>query len=316
MTAANRKHDSNLTIQRAELDDYPTPRWAVHRLLDAIPFVPGGLWLEPSAGAGSVIAAVRSWHAERQREAPRFAALEIQERFRPELEALAIEQLHIGDALAWMAERATSDMHAGAHHVPFNVSVGNPPYTHALEFVQGALSVSNNVALLLRLDFMGSEDRSDWLREHAPTLATIPNRPSFKDVVRETWRCRTCEADTTWDLDDPARACSNKKCLAAFFPDLAPDGSCAVPHPGSAAFRSLKLTGSDSSEYAWFIWSRSSMGRRGQTLVLDSTPKEIRSAEVRARRRSTLIEIAKARPHVAAWVAGWLKRGGDADAAA
>lgn len=43
--------------KRVELDQYPTPKWCVHRLLEAVD-LPAGRWLEPCAGAGNIINAV------------------------------------------------------------------------------------------------------------------------------------------------------------------------------------------------------------------------------------------------------------------
>jgi len=44
--------------ERDEHDFYETPAWCVHRLLEAVPQLPGGAWLEPCAGKGAIIRAV------------------------------------------------------------------------------------------------------------------------------------------------------------------------------------------------------------------------------------------------------------------
>ena len=33
--------------------------------------------------------------------------------------------------------------------------------------------------MLLRLNWLGSEDRAAWLRRHPPSVYVLPNRPSF-----------------------------------------------------------------------------------------------------------------------------------------
>ena len=45
--------------------------------------------------------------------------------------------------------------------------------------------------MLLRLNFLGSQERSDYLREHMPDIYVIPNRPSFTggktDSIEYAW---------------------------------------------------------------------------------------------------------------------------------
>ena len=44
---------------RKDYDNYPTPAWCVRRLLERVD-LPGGTWLEPAAGDGAIVRAVRA----------------------------------------------------------------------------------------------------------------------------------------------------------------------------------------------------------------------------------------------------------------
>lgn len=47
------------------------------------------------------------------------------------------------------------------------------------------------MAILLRLNFLGTEGRSAFMREHAPDVYVLPNRPSFTgtktDSIEYVW---------------------------------------------------------------------------------------------------------------------------------
>lgn len=64
-----------------------------------------------------------------------------------------------------------------------DVIVTNPPYSLALEFISHALFVSPNVYMLLRLNFLASQKRSVWFRQHEPSaLFVLSRRPSFTGI--------------------------------------------------------------------------------------------------------------------------------------
>lgn len=145
---------------RVESDYYPTPAWCVHRLLEAVR-LPGGAWLEPCAGDGAVVRAV-------VRADVQWTTYDI----RPESSAQ-----NIGDFLSvrprvllWEPEVVS----------PWaSVCLTNPPYSLAMEFVQHAMKHAHVTAMLLRLNFLGSEGRAQFFRAHPPSVYVLPNRPSF-----------------------------------------------------------------------------------------------------------------------------------------
>ena len=70
--------------------------------------------------------------------------------------------------------------------------ITNPPYSLAQEFVTKALDEYQFVAMLLRLNFLGSRKRRDWWQTRLPTsLIVISKRPSFTgkgtDATEYAW---------------------------------------------------------------------------------------------------------------------------------
>lgn len=56
----------------------------------------------------------------------------------------------------------------------------NPPFSLGLEFAQHALSVAEHTFLLLRLNFLASQKRKAWFKDHEPDcLLVLSSRPSF-----------------------------------------------------------------------------------------------------------------------------------------
>jgi hypothetical protein len=168
-----------------ELDIYPTPAWAVHRLLDSnVPLRPG-LWLEPCAGYGAIIRAVEGHPATRGRVLWR--ACEI----RPEVEGLLTKSLEstgspgpvIADFLTLEQDRLRE----------CTVVLTNPPFSLAEQFLLKCMALAPlaTVVFLLRSNFIGGEERCQWLRDHVPDTYALPNRPQFRgegsDSTEYSW---------------------------------------------------------------------------------------------------------------------------------
>lgn len=134
-----------------ELEDYPTPAWCVHRLLEAwTPY--DGLWVEPCAGSGGILRAVadvldgdHAWCAY-ELDPKHYARLsEYVDKFQQHSMAYHTDYLINGD------------QHYGN---PVAV-ITNPPYTLAQHFVEAARYRYPNaeVVMLLRMGFLESEAR-------------------------------------------------------------------------------------------------------------------------------------------------------------
>ena len=187
-------------------EHYPTPAWLVDRLLEAVD-LPGGHWLEPSAGDGAIIRAV---NARRQ-----------------DVQWTAVELRPMRSALLCAAVDATGKTPAEAYKPPivhspqdfltlplspktveitrfaFDVAIGNPPYSLAREFIDRCLCLAAVVVFPLRLNFLGSEARADWFRKIGmPDVFVTPNRPDYSgnggDSCEYSWML--------WNQVQPARA--------------------------------------------------------------------------------------------------------------
>ncbi len=154
---------TNRSDVRVALDVYPTPAWCVHRLLEDVQ-LPGGHWSEPCAGDGAVIKAVNEI-----REDIVWSAIELRLECRQRLMRTGA-RVRIADALEspWQL-----------HDEIIDVVITNPPYALAEEFLEKALKMAPFVAMLLRLDFLGSARRAPFFRTTPPDVHVLPNRPSF-----------------------------------------------------------------------------------------------------------------------------------------
>jgi len=75
----------------------------------------------------------------------------------------------------------------------YDVAITNPPFYLAEPILRRAMQHSRHVLLLLRLNFLGSERRHEFLRTHMPDdIYVLPNRPSFRgdnktDSIEYAW---------------------------------------------------------------------------------------------------------------------------------
>ncbi len=77
-----------------------------------------------------------------------------------------------------------------AHHTPcppypYNLIITNPPFSSALEFLQKSLQEADTVVYLLRLNFLGSQERRSFWQANRPThVLALSQRPCF------VWVCK------------------------------------------------------------------------------------------------------------------------------
>jgi hypothetical protein len=188
---------TNRGAVRADKDFYPTNSWIVHRFLEA--WQPRDLarpWLEPCAGEGSIIGAVNeiwkgvSWHA---------VELNGDGAVVEKLSAAGARTIWPGwDFLKWEPQGM---MHAVTR--PYAVAFTNPPYSIAWDVIKHAMQFAEQVVMLLRVNFLGSEGRAAWLKEHTPNMYILPNRPSYG--VNEHGRKGTDATEYAWYVWDATR---------------------------------------------------------------------------------------------------------------
>jgi hypothetical protein len=111
--------------------------------------------------------------------------VELQEERAEELAALDDGPLLIADFLTTsLAGWASQDV---------KVVITNPPFQLAMQFIRRAIEVAPlaQIAFLLRLNFLASEERAEFMQEYAPDIYVLPNRPSFvhgaTDMAEYAW---------------------------------------------------------------------------------------------------------------------------------
>ena len=153
-------------------DFYPTPPWCTHRLLDrhGEELLVGTVdALEPTVGDGAIVRAVNEWIDCHGLVRPRWTACELRKSAGA---GGLVDELHEGvDFRAWQPSRRE----------PFDFCPGNPPFSIAEGIVRHALKLSEQVAMLLRVGFLGAGERYDfWHTVGAdPFVRVLPDRPSF-----------------------------------------------------------------------------------------------------------------------------------------
>lgn len=167
---------------RIRHDTYPTPAWAVRRLLECLK-LPNGRWLEPCAGDGAIITAVNSMLEPMKIE---WSAYEIRKGPIPKLS-------HCGLNIAvQQADFLALDGFGEENRRFYDVAITNPPFIHAMPFITRCLHLSDHVVMLLRLNFLASEKRAPFMRGTHPDIYVLPNRPSFvgggkTDSIEYAW---------------------------------------------------------------------------------------------------------------------------------
>lgn len=153
---------------RDPFDFYSTPEWCVHRLLEKVSFSTMNDWIEPTAGNGAIIKAVNSLPLIQQPK--NIVAVELQERFEEDLKAL-VPNVFIQDYLTFDYSKVST--------TKASLAISNPPYKLALPVIQHALNQAETVCMLLRINFLASEVRADWMKKNVPDVYVLPNRPKF-----------------------------------------------------------------------------------------------------------------------------------------
>lgn len=178
----------NLPGSERHADDfYETPAPCIEALLRGCP-LPGGLWLEPTAGSGATAGEVLrhrtdvDWHlVESRTEEMHCGGGLLSRMLRDDFPAERVSSVQIRDFLTMPAPAQRYD-----------VALGNPPFNLALEVIQHALTMSDVVCMLLRVNFLGSQKRAAWMRANTPSVYVLPKRPSFKsdgktDATEYAW---------------------------------------------------------------------------------------------------------------------------------
>jgi hypothetical protein len=177
--------------KRSPADNYPTPAWVVHRLLDEVA-LPVGRWLEPGVGNGDIVRAVR------QKLDVQFTGFDVRNtKFIKDANA---PEFFVGNLLK--PEGRLVELMRGEKA---DVAIGNPPFRLAAEFIDFSLKHAHHVAMLLRLNYLGSDTRAAFMRSLAPDVFVLPNRPTFRPSKRGL--LTTDSVEYAWFVwgDEPGR---------------------------------------------------------------------------------------------------------------
>lgn len=192
--------------QRSPSDNYPTPMWCTHRFLEKylkrVNSLTSGAsrWLEPGAGEGNLVRAVNEFWTEGNFS---WDLCEIRESCKPILEGLEkVNTVTIGSFLDY-----PEDLSKGFGQFEYDVSISNPPFSIAMEFIEKSMRIARSTAMLQRLNFLGSAKRHEFMKEHHPDIYVIPNRPSFKatgetDSIEYAWFVFDEYSSGRWELLD------------------------------------------------------------------------------------------------------------------
>lgn len=214
--------------ERQADDFYETEAWVTRAIL---PYLPGDReYMDPCAGEGAILDAIVGY---RGTQAVRWG-IELDAN-RARLARAKGHSVDTGDCLS------TQRWDCGIG----GTVITNPPFSHAMEMVQRAIHEvhpTGVVAMLLRLNWLASAARAPFHRVNPADLYILPKRPSFCASITCDKRHSGCGWHVTQEVSAPRpRQCP--KCERG----------------------SLKVTTSDSIEYAWFVWGA---GRGGRWQIL------------------------------------------------
>ena len=143
---------TNRGCERKAYDFYATPPETVRAFLANFDGISAGdRILEPSAGNGQIVKVLREGGYDN-----RIDAVELRPEERGALEALA-DNVTIGSFFDYEPDCG------------YDVIIGNPPYSLALDFINKSLELLHPGGLLiflLRTNFLESEKRFKWWQEH------------------------------------------------------------------------------------------------------------------------------------------------------
>jgi predicted RNA methylase len=130
---------------------------------------------------------------------------------------------------------------------PFDLVIGNPPFSLALEFVQVSLKLAPVVAFLLRLPWLASQGRADFLRQKTPSVYVMPKRPEFVmsiKCVKISKRKRSEKLQESFRFQG--------ECSYQEYRSMAAERPKTCPLCGSK----VTITTTDATDYAWMVWRR------------------------------------------------------------
>jgi predicted RNA methylase len=232
--------------ERITADNYPTPKWVVDRLLEALP--PELMFkshvIEPFAGEGAIVKAL----AAATLGPAAISTIEVRESACHALQRIPGE-------IEWPAGMGYSVTHADALQEEWPMLAGpsgdriitNPPFEHAERAIRKALDYGIPSCFLERVGF-GQGPRAELFRVTKPSMLEIPERVSFAVSLKCTQRmCDWAYTVSHTEYEMCWKGVSCRDC-------------------GSK----LRVTKTDATGYAWYCWN---IWKEPRYRMLASTPK-------------------------------------------
>lgn len=166
-----------MPIAHGDDDWWPTPPWLAERIVAWANPGPGDSILEPSAGDGALVRAIRALDARRcgAHEWTRITAVELRPEREPWLRAADADDVVIGDwptvAAAWAMRDRPS----------FDLAISNPPFSLIAQHLYPMVAVARRAVVLLPLTALEGQERHRevWSRVVLERLAILVSRPRF-----------------------------------------------------------------------------------------------------------------------------------------
>lgn len=147
-------------------DTYSTPSWCVDWLLAHRTFPVGSRFLEPCVGDFAIVNAVSAHPAY---ASSLWDTVELRGPWDPETIPANVLSYQPGDFLTVFQPRGRT----------YAAVITNPPYAQAEQFIRRCLELAPIVCMLLRVNFLGSQRRAEWLSRQPPDVDVLSRRPSF-----------------------------------------------------------------------------------------------------------------------------------------
>ncbi len=152
---------------RRQHDVYATPAWATRAIIERLK--PTGNILEPCIGEGAIVSAGLS-------QAREWYGVEIRPEAKDYLELMYHENKIGGYLIRNFFEGPM--LHINFPEI-FDWVITNPPYSLAEQFIKRSLEFAPVVVMLLRLNFLEGQKRSEWMSKHVPDVFVLSKRPNF-----------------------------------------------------------------------------------------------------------------------------------------
>lgn len=163
-------------VRRAD-DFYSTPDWCTRAILPH--FEPFDSVLDPCAGDGAILKVVTPRKIVHGFELNSKRVVECD---RDLIICWNIDSLD--PELKWCCKLITQ--------LSYDLIITNPPYSLAQQFIEKAIdSNAHQIAMLLRLNYLGSQKRASFWKKHPCDIYVLPKRPSFTgtgtDATEYAW---------------------------------------------------------------------------------------------------------------------------------